>query len=449
VTAPTTPARHDSGRTFTRDPSLWQRLTGVRPEETPAVLWSMLYVIALFLAYYVLRPIRDELGVAGGVQNLPWLFTGTLLAMLVVSPLFALAVRSLPRRQFIALAYRFFAANLVLFALLLHFTDPEGQVWVGRAFFIWVSVFNLFVVSVFWSFMVDLFDSEQGKRLFGLFAAGATAGGLLGSAITSSLIAHLDRSWLMAIAIVFLEVAVLTSRKLTRIAPAFSHSTRRDNPDQPLGGGIFAGMIHTLRSPYLGGLALFILLYSVTSTFLYFQQASIAQASFPDRAARTAFFANIDLIVNAITLVFQLFVTGRMLATLGVVVTLCVLPLVSLAGFAALAASPGVVVIVAAQVARRVANFALARPAREILFTSIAREDRYKAKNFIDTVVYRGSDQLASWGYAGLMGLGLTLAQIPMIAVPLSAVWLGLSVWLGRTHQTQERRDTAVAPSTD
>ncbi|MBH3343764.1 MFS transporter [Pseudomonas parafulva] len=426
----------------------WQRLTGVRPEEAPAVLWSMLYVIALFLAYYVLRPIRDELGVAGGVQNLPWLFTGTLLAMLVASPLFALAVRNLPRRQFIALAYRFFAANLVLFALLLHFAEADAQVWIGRAFFIWVSVFNLFVVSVFWSFMVDLFDSEQGKRLFGLFAAGATLGGLLGSAITSSLIAHLDRSWLMAIAIVFLELAVLASRRLSRIAPAFQHAARRDNnPDQPLGGGIFAGMVHTLRSPYLGGLALFILLYSVTSTFLYFQQASIAQASFPDRAARTAFFANIDLIVNAITLAFQLFVTGRMLATLGVVVTLCVLPLVSLLGFAVLAASPSVAVIVAAQVGRRVANFALARPAREILFTSSAREDRYKAKNFIDTVVYRGGDQLASWGYAGLMGLGLTLAQIPMIAVPLSAVWLGLSVWLGRTHQAQERQDAAAVPS--
>ncbi|BBP60068.1 MFS transporter [Pseudomonas sp. Cab53] len=427
--------------------SLLQRQAKVRPEEAPAVLWSMLYVIALFLAYYLLRPIRDELGVAGGVQNLPWLFTGTLLAMLVASPLFALAVRKLPRKQFIVVAYRFFAANLMLFALLLHLADPQWQVWLGRAFFIWVSVFNLFVVSVFWSFMVDIFDSEQGKRLFGLLAAGATIGGLLGSAITSSLIQQLDRSWLMVIAILFLEVAVLASRRLSRLAPMFSHTTLKENPDQPLGGGIFTGMVHTLRSPYLVGLALFILLYSVTSTFLYFQQASIAESSFPDRAARTAFFANIDLIVNAITLVFQLFITGRMIATAGIVATLCVLPLVSLFGFAALAASPSVAVIVAAQVARRVANFALARPAREILFTSSTREDRYKAKNFIDTVVYRGGDQIASWGYASLMGLGLTLAQIPMISVPLSAIWLGLSVWLGRTHLKQEQRDATVSPS--
>ncbi|HDS0927455.1 TPA: MFS transporter [Pseudomonas putida] len=430
-------------------PTRWQRLTGVRIEEANAVLWSMLYVISLFLAYYVIRPIRDELGVAGGVQHLPWLFTGTLGAMLIASPLFALAVRRLPRRQFIAVTYRFFASNLALFALLLHFSGSETEMWTGRAFFIWVSVFNLFVVSVFWSFMVDIFDSEQGKRLFGLLAAGATAGGLMGSAITSGLVEHLDRSWLMAIAIAFLEVAVLASRKLSLQAPSIEHRSRRDNSDQPLGGSVFAGMVHTLRSPYLGGLALFILLYSVTSTFLYFQQASIAQTSFPDSAARTAFFANIDLIVNAITLGLQLLVTGRMIATLGIVATLCVLPLVSMAGFVALAASPSVAVIVGAQVARRVANFALARPAREILFITSAREDRYKAKNFIDTVVYRSGDQVASWGYAGLMGLGLTLVQIPMIAVPLSALWLLLSIWLGRTHQAREQQESPNTLSTD
>lgn len=415
-----------------------QRLTGVQNDEAPAVVWSLLYVIALFLAYYVLRPIRDELGVASGVANLPWLFTGTLIVMLVVSPLFALAVRNLPRRQFIALTYRFFAVNLVVFALLLHFAGPDWQVWVGRAFFIWVSVFNLFVVSVFWSFIVDIFDSEQGKRLFGLLAAGATVGGLLGSALTSVLVENIGRSWLIAFAIVFLEVAVLASRRLTFVAKFFEHPARDGDTSKPLGGGIFTGLIHTIRSPYLAGLALFILLYSLTSTFLYFQQANIAQEYFSDRAARMAFFANIDLMVNAMTLALQLFVTGRLIGYLGVAVTLCILPVISVAGFAALAASPTTTVLVIAQVGRRAANFALARPAREILFTSSVREDRYKAKNFIDTVVYRGGDQVASWGYAGLMGLGLGLTQMAVIAVPLSVFWLVLSIWLGRSHQRQE-----------
>lgn len=415
-----------------------QRMTGAKPEEVPALAWSLLYVITIFLAYYVLRPIRDELGVAGGVDNLPWLFTGTLLAMLAASPLFAYAVHRFPRERFIAISYRFFSANLIAFTVLLAVASPDQQVWVGRAFFIWVSVFNLFVVSIFWSFIVDIFNGEQGKRLFGVVAAGATVGGLIGSALTSGLIEQVGRTWLLAISIALIEVAVFASARLSRVSESFERPLKRENPHQPLGGGIFAGVVHTLRSPYLLGLALFILIYSVTSTFLYFQQASIAADNFPDRAARTAFFANIDLYVNAITLILQVFFTGRLMGWLGVVATLCVLPLVSVVGFGALAVYPTVGVFVAAQVARRVTNFAFARPTREVLFTSSVREDRYKAKNFIDTVVYRGGDQVASWSYAGLMGLGVSLAQISVIAVPLSLVWLVLSLWLARAHDRKE-----------
>ncbi|MFJ5481716.1 NTP/NDP exchange transporter [Pectobacterium actinidiae] len=415
-----------------------QRLTGVRPQEARAVFWSMLYVVSLFLAYYVLRPIRDEMGVSSGVDNLPWLFTGTLIAMLVVSPLFAVAVRKLPRNQFIALTYHFFAANLVVFTLLLQFADAHWQVWIGRAFFIWVSVFNLFVVSVFWSFIVDIFDSEQGKRLFGILTAGATIGGILGSALTALLVENVGRTWLIGVAVIFLEFAIVASHRLSFAAATIEQPGRHQDADKPVGGGIFAGFLHTLRSPYLAGIALFILLYSITSTFLYFQQASIVQASFPDRAARTAFFANIDMLVNSITLFLQLFLTGRLIARLGIVTTLCILPLISVAGFVALAASPSALVLVVVQVARRAANFAIARPAREILFTSSDREDRYKAKNFIDTVVYRGGDQVASWSYAGLLGVGLALGQMAIVAIPLSVAWFVLSLWLGRTHQRLE-----------
>lgn len=421
-----------------------QRLTGVRPQEARAVFWSMLYVVSLFLAYYVLRPIRDEMGVSSGVDNLPWLFTGTLIAMLVVSPLFAVAVRKLPRNQFIALTYHFFAANLVVFTLLLQFAEANWQVWIGRAFFIWVSVFNLFVVSVFWSFIVDIFDSEQGKRLFGILTAGATIGGILGSALTTLLVENVGRTWLIGVAVIFLEFAIVASHRLSFAAATIEQPGRHRDADKPVGGGIFAGFLHTLRSPYLAGIALFILLYSITSTFLYFQQASIVQASFPDRAARTAFFANIDLLVNSITLFLQLFLTGRLIARLGIVTTLCILPLISVAGFVALAASPSALVLVVVQVARRAANFAIARPAREILFTSSDREDRYKAKNFIDTVVYRGGDQVASWSYAGLLGVGLALGQMAIVAIPLSVAWFVLSLWLGRTHQRLEAQACPV-----
>lgn len=423
-----------------------RRVIDVRPAEARALAWSWLYVFALFLAYYVLRPIRDELGVAGGVRNLPWLFTGTLVAMLAVNPLFALAVRRFPRERFIAIAYRFFMLNLLVFMVLLGVSTPEQHVWIGRAFFIWISVFNLFVVSVFWSFVVDVFDAEQGKRLFGFLAAGATVGGIAGSSLTSGFVEHVGQNWLLLASIALLEVAVLASRRLSRISDAFQRPVAGDDPHRAVGGGIFAGMTHTFRSPYLLGIAFFMLFYSVTSTFLYFQQATIAEAAFPTRVARTAFFADIDFWVNVITLVLQLFLTGRLMGWLGVALTLCALPLFSVVGFVALAASPGVVVFVVVQVARRVSNFALARPTREVLFTSVPREDRYKAKNFIDTVVYRGGDQVGSWSYAGLAALGLGLTGISVVAVPLSVVWLGLSFWLGRRQERVEADAADPAP---
>lgn len=415
-------------------PLTWLRQFGldVRPGEGRALAWAWVYVFALFLAYYVLRPIRDELGVAGGVKNLPWLFSGTLVAMLAANPLFGWAVRRWPRERFIALTYRFFMANLGAFMVLLAVATPAQHVWIGRAFFIWVSVFNLFVVSVFWSFIVDVFDAEQGKRLFGFLAAGATLGGIAGAALTTGFVEKLGQHWLLLAAIALLEAAVFAARRLGAECAGFRERAAGAEPERPLGGSIWAGLTHTLRSPYLAGIAVFMLLYTLTSTFLYFQQAGLAEAHFPDRAARTAFFANLDFWVNTLTLACQLLLTGRAMARLGVVATLAALPAFSVAGFAALAAAPTLAVFVVVQVARRVSNFAFARPAREVLYTVVSREDRYKAKSFIDTVVYRGGDQLASWGYAGLTALGLGLTGVAVVAVPLSVAWLGLSVWLGR-----------------
>ncbi|WP_213992922.1 MFS transporter [Sodalis sp. dw_96] len=416
-----------------------QRFAHIRRDEIRMLAWSWLYIFALFLAYYVLRPIRDELGVAGGVRNLPWLFTGTLLAMLAIHPAFAFAVRHWPRERFIAITYRFFMLNLLVFLILLALATPAQHVWIGRLFFIWVSVFNLFVVSVFWSFIVDVFDAEQGKRLFGFLAGGATLGGIAGSALTSGFVERLGQSVLLLASIILLEVAVFASGRLSRISDAFKRPLPGEDPHQPVGGGIFTGMTHTFRSPYLLGIAFFIFFYSTTSTILYFQQAAIAAAHFVDGRARTAFFANIDFWVNVLTLVFQLFITGRFMKWAGVAVTLCALPLFSVAGFTVLSASPAIGVFVAVQVARRVSNFALARPAREVLFTSVPKEDRYKTKNFIDTVVYRSGDQLAGWTYAGLLALGLGVTGIAIVAIPLSALWLGLSFWLGRRQEDLER----------
>jgi ATP:ADP antiporter, AAA family len=405
----------------------------IRPPERRALGWALLYVFAVLSAYYVLRPIRDEMGVAGGVRNLPWLFTGTLLAMLAIQPLFAMLVKRLTRVRFISATYRFFAANLLLFTALFALATPEQNVWLGRAFFIWVSVFNLFVVSVFWALMVDIFDSEQGKRLFGFLAAGATLGAIAGSTITASLVRELGATALFFVSIALLEVAVLAVRRLSRLSENLARRPAGEaRPEEPVGGSVFAGITHTLRSPYLLNVCLFMLLFTVTSTFLYFQQATIARDYFPDRDARTQFFARVDLVVNVLTLAVQLFFTARILRRFGVALTLSILPLFSLLGFAALAAAPTIAVIVVLQVLRRAANYALARPTRELLYTVVPREDKYKAKPFIDTVVYRGGDQVGSWSYLALSAFGLGIAGVALVAVPLSALWLSVSLWLGR-----------------
>lgn len=429
--------------------SKWFRFLNVHPSETKALVWSWLYVFAIFLAYYVLRPIRDELGVAGGVDNIPWLFTGTLIAMLVVNPLFSYAVKRFTRKRFISISYRFFSINLLAFLLMLHFATPEQYVWIGRAFFIWISVFNLFVISVFWSFIVDIFNTEQGKRLFGILAAGATLGGMAGSALTSGFVEKIGQSWLMLASILFLEVALFAVRKLSRVSSGFKKTSPEEDPEKALGGSVFSGMKHTFQSPYLLAVAFYILFNSVISTFLYFQQAEIVDSNFPDRAARTIFFADIDFWVNTLTLVLQVFFAGYLTRWLGVAIILCVLPLVSVLGFSALATYPIVTVFVIVQVARRVSNFGLSRPIREVLFTILSREDRYKAKNFIDTVVYRGGDQVGSWAYAGLIGIGLTMTGISIVAVPLSIIWLGLSFWLGKKQQQIKIENEVAAENKD
>lgn len=419
-------------------------LLQIHPGEGRAVFWGGLYVFALFLAYYTLRPLRDAMGAAGDTENLSWLFTATMLAMLAIVPLFGACMRRWARRQAVATVTRCFALQLPVFAALMALLPAEGQVWLGRVFFVWTSVFNLCVVSLFWSSIVDLFDAAQGPRLFPLFAAGATLGGIAGSAASALLAALPGQALLPLLSAVLLEAAVQAARRLFDTAP--DAQMRTQPGEAPLGGGVLAGLTHTLRSPYLLGIALFVVLYSVTSTFLYFQQAAIAAANFPDRAARTVFFARIDLAVNAGTLAVQLLLSARLMRRLGTVGTLAVLPGLSVAGFALLAAAPGPAALVAVQIARRIGNFALARPAREILFTATAREDRYKAKNFIDTAVYRGGDQLAAWGYAGLAALELSMAQLAAVAVPLSLAWLALACGLGRATQARaQARERAAS----
>jgi ATP:ADP antiporter, AAA family len=414
---------------------LLRRFVVVRPDEIQALGWSWLYIFSVLSSYYILRPIRDEMGVAGGIENLPWLFTGTLLGMIAVNPPFAALVAKLPRARFIGFTYRFFIGNLLVFALLLNFASAEQNIWLGRVFFIWTSIFNLFVVSVFWALMVDVFDSEQGKRLFGFIAAGATLGGILGSSVTALLAKQISPVYLLLISAALIELAVFGVRRLSKLSPVLRQRPLSPRDEAPIGGTVFSGVTHALKSPYLINVSVYVLLFTITSTFLYFQQAEIARQSFADRGARTAFFAGVDFWVNVLTLGGQLFLTHRVLRTVGVGLTLAMLPALSILGFGTLASMPTIGVLVGYQVLRRAGNFAFARPTREVLFTVVSREDKYKAKSFIDTVVYRLGDQVGAWSYAGLGVLGFGITGVALVAVPISCIWLVNGWWLGMKQE--------------
>ncbi len=427
---------------------LLNKIIDVRPSEVPALAWSWLYIFSLLSSYYIMRPIRDQMGVAGGVNNLQWLFTGTLVGMLLLNLPFSYLVKTFPREKFISISYRFFSANILLFALALYVATPEQTIWIGRIFFIWTSIFNLFVVSIFWQMIVDIFTSEQGKRLFGFIAAGATLGAISGSAFTVSTIEHMEPFYLMVGAALMLEVAVFCVRRLSRLSAALASRPQVEQPQQPIGGTLLGGIRDALSSGYLLNVSLFLLLYAVTSTFLYFQQAAVVSHSFENRAAQTAFFASVDLGVNVLTLAVQLFLTGRLLKRFGVGTTLSLLPLFSVLGFATVAALPTLSSVVGFQLFRRAGNFAIARPTREVLFTVLPREDRYKAKSFIDTVVYRLGDQIGAWSFALLstfFSLGLT--QVSIVATAISAIWLVNSLWLGRRQDSLAKQQD-IQPAT-
>ncbi len=397
------------------------------------MLWSFAYFFCLLAAYYILRPLRDEMGIAGGVRNLQWLFTATFLVMLAAVPLYGALVARVPRRRFIPLVYHFFVLNLAIFWVLLAL-EVERQT-VARVFFVWISVFVLFAVSVFWSFMSDLYSSEQGKRLYGFIAAGGSAGALAGPLVTIALAGAIGPVNLLILAGLLLEAAVLCAMRLEPRNEVVPKEVK------PVGGGSLDGLAMVLRSPYIAGIMFWVALMSVAATFLYFEQAAIVAAASDDPAVRTRIFAAVDLAVGILTLAVQFLATGKLIARFGVGPALALLPLVFAAGFAVLAAAPVLTVVIAFQALQRTANFAISNPAREVLFTVVARDEKYKAKNVIDIVAVRGADAAGGWLFTGLRSLGMELRSIPLVAIGIAAVCLALAMALGRA---QERRAAAL-----
>jgi AAA family ATP:ADP antiporter len=412
------------------------------PQELAAALWSFGYFFTLLAGYYVLRPLRDQMGIAGGVKNLPWMFTATFLVLLLAQPLYGALVARLPRARFIPIVNHFFVANLALFWLLL--TLNVGAVIVARVFFVWVSVFNLFAIAVFWSFMADMFSAEQGKRLFGFIGAGGTAGALLGPVITIWLSVPLGPVNLLIAAAILLEAAVFCVYRLERAAIAHEGGKAKA---QRLGGSAFSALTELIRSPYLLGIAAWISLQSFCATILYFEQIHLVAADVHGAGAQTRIFASIDLAVNLLTLAMQVVVTGQVLKRFGTGLTAAALPAVYVVGFLAVFLAPTLAVVLVAQVIQRWMHFSFSNPARQVFYTVLGREEKYKAKNLIDVVIYRGSDALYGWVYDSLQTLGLKLGAIALVAWPLAVGWLVLSGALGRAQERRaaEHETTAVA----
>jgi AAA family ATP:ADP antiporter len=418
---------------------LLRRTVDVRDDEVASTLVSFVFFFCVLSGWFVMRPIRDAVAAASGVSKLPWLFAGTLVLTLICNPLFSALVSRFPARKFMAITFQFFVLNLVVFYLLfrtvLHAEGSVTDVWIGRAFYWWTSMFNFFVTSVFWCFMADVFRSEQAKRLFGFIGLGGTLGSIAGSAATAVLAGHTGTPNLILVSIALLEIAIATVVWFPAqhgVAGAAAGPAGDATRDEVIGGSVWAGLSRVVRSPYLLGVSGFLVLYSLGSTILYFAQADIVGREYADRAARTAVLAQIELAAQVLTIVVQAFFTGRVIRWLGLAVTLALLPLVSMLGFSAMALMPIFATLAVFTVIRRGMNFALTNPAMETLFTVVSREDKYKAKSFIETFVYRGGDQLAAWTYAGLSAIGLSLAGISLTAVPVAGVWLLLGLWLGR-----------------
>lgn len=410
----------------------------VKPGERRALLWSFAYFFLILATYYILRPLRDNAGITGGTRALPWLFTATFFVMLAAAPLYGWVVARLPRRRFIPLVYHFFAANILIFWLLL--TLGIGQQIVSQIFFVWLTVFSLFAVSVFWSYLADLWRSDQGKRLYGFIAAGGSLGALAGPLLTRSLVDVLGPVNLFLLSALMLEGALFCANRLGHATSGFAQTTQSP---PAIGGSAFEGLKAVLRSPYLGGIAAWVGLLSLGGTVLYLLQAEVVSITTQDAAERTRIFATIDLWVGGLQILLQLALTGRLIKRFGTGPAVAFVPLVFAFGFSVLAALPALMLVMVFQAAQRVANFAVSNPAREVLFTAADREDKYKAKNVIDGVVFRGADMVSSWIFHLLYAvMGLTIPLLAAVMIPISLGWLGLSLLLGRM---QEKRATSQA----
>ena len=409
-------------------------------KEGAAFVWSFLYFFSLLTAYFILRPIRDAMGIAGGTGSLAYLFSYTFIVMLAVMPIYGALVAHFPRRKLIPYIYSFFILNLLLFWVF--FSNKIMMDLTAKVFFVWLSVFNVFVVSIFWSFMIDIFKASDSKKLFGLIASGGTIGSILGPITVTLLIDRIGTESLLLISATILLFSIvcvlrLTSLRKDNLLDMKNVQLNLDN-NKAIGGSILAGFTEILKSRYLMGISALVFLLSLTATFAYFQQSSLIYNGYSDTAERVKVFALIERYVSIGALIFQIFISGPVMIKYGVKAGIILLPIITVLGFVLLAISPTIGIFIIFQTIRRASEYGMFSPARENLFSIVSREQKYKAKNFIDTAIFRGGDVINGWIYTGLnAGMGLSIAVVSMIGVPLALIW-GILAWkLGKTHESK------------
>ncbi len=423
------------------------RVLGVERDELVAVAWSFVYFFCIMSAYFMLRSVRETMAIISGVQNIPWLFTGTFVLMMLATPVFGWVTSRYPRRTFLPWVYYFFIANILIFFAVFTYAQANNLslLWISRAFFVWLSVFNLFVVSVFWSFMADIYTKQQSRRLFGVITAGGSAGALVGPLLTSALVVPIGFKNLLPISAMLLLFGVYCIYRLrswVRQQDLDAGGISSADSEQPLGGDAWAGLKFVFEQRYFSAIALALLCANFLGGAMYIYLAQLVGVTFEGADRQTQVFAFIDAAINALSFIGQLLMVKHAVQRIGIGWTLSLLPLLSIVGFALLAISPTFAVIAGFQILRRSLTFGFSKPTSDMLYSVVSPEAKYKAKNFIDTTIYRGWDVVSSWTVRSLGGFGLS--GVSLVCVPISVIWVLIVMWIGGEYK---RRDAAINAS--
>lgn len=419
-----------------------QRIFGLERHEYAVVGWSFLYFTCVLSSYYVLRPIRDEMGVYSGAETIPWLFLATFLVTLITTPTFGWVTSRYPRRKFLPWVYLFFVTNILIFWAVFSAAVDQDQayIWLARTFFVWVSVFNLFVVSVFWSFMADIYSREQGRRLFGLISSGGSFGSLVGGIATSYLVTDIGFQNLFPIAAAILACAIICIRKLRNCVRGNDDAVSETGKGKPLGGSAFAGITHMTSSPYFMNIGFSSIVASLLGTALYMFTADLLGQTGLDPNQRTQFYSNINIATSLIAWIFQLFLVRHVVRIGGIGVALTLLPLISIVGFAILAVNPTLMALAVLTAVRRGIGFGVMKPSTDMLYSVVTPEEKYKTKNFIDTAIYRGGDLFGTWSVKGMMAVfGMGFAAVSWVMIPFAGAWAAATLWLGRDYRRRAK----------